>query len=545
MFHKNSELAGYCSVLRALQLIGLTGDYGRRPSAVVIGFGATARGAVTALNAHGVHDVQVLTNRGVAAVGSPIHSVHIVQFDHEDTAPYLGHVMTDRGHVPPAPFLAESDIVVNCTLQDANAPLTYLRSEDVDTFRPGSLIVDVSCDEGMAFDWARPTSFAEPMFNVGPHVRYHAVDHSPSYLWDSATWDISGALLPFLRPVMDGAASWDEDETIGRAIETRDGHVVNPAILSFQDRSPDYPHVAHRTSVRLPPASTQVALGMSRNAWRRTRISRQELLMSHEGLHDHDRGLSHDLPTLVTRRRALGLFGGGTLAALVAGCSNDGGTTARTTAPTTDVVGDEIPEETAGPYPGDGSNGVNVLTDSGIVRSDITTSFGAASGVAAGVPLTIELAVLDVSNGGGALANAAIYLWHCDMDGLYSLYSQGVESENYLRGVQETDADGKVTFTSIYPGAYSGRWPHIHFEVYPSLDAATTASDKLRTSQIALPQDASALVYATDGYSQSARNLASSSLSTDNVFRDGYSLQLATVTGSVERGMTARLDVPV
>ena len=199
VFHKNNELAGYCSVLHALELTGSTGDYGRRLSAVVIGFGATARGAVTALNAHGVHDVQVLTNRGVAAVGSPIHSVRIVQFDHDDEAPFLSEVITERGRVPLAPFLAESDIVVNCTLQDPNAPLTYLAPEDLPAFRPGSLIVDVSCDEGMGFSWANPTTFAEPMFKVGDHIHYYAVDHSPSYLWNSATWEISEALLPFLR----------------------------------------------------------------------------------------------------------------------------------------------------------------------------------------------------------------------------------------------------------------------------------------------------------------------------------------------------------
>ena len=267
-------------------------------------------------------------------------------------------------------------------------------------------------------------------------------------------------------------------------------------------------------------------------------------------LHDHDRGLSHDLPTLLSRR-ALMLFGGAGLAAALAGCgitrNNDSVTSSPTTSSTagTASAGTEIPEETAGPYPGDGSNGVNVLTESGIVRSDITKSFGSASGVAQGVPLTIKLKVLDTSNASGALQGAAVYLWHCNIDGKYSLYSEGVTEENYLRGVQETGSDGSVTFTSVYPAAYSGRWPHIHFEVYPSLEAATTASGKLRTSQLALPEATCKLVYATDGYSQSLRNLAQTSLSTDNVFRDGYSLQLATVTGNVTDGLTASLNVPV
>ena len=242
VFHMNNELAGYCSVLHALQLAGTTGDYGRQMSAVVIGFGATARGAVTALNAHGVHDVKVLTNRGIAAVGSPIHSVRIVQFDHDGNAPFLSQVITNRGRVPLAPFLAESDIVVNCTLQDPNAPLTFLRTEDLGAFRPGSLIVDVSCDEAMGFSWARPTSFADPMFEVGDHIRYYAVDHSPSYLWDSATWEISEALLPFLPTVLGGPAAWELDEPIRRAIEIRNGHILNPDILAFQNRSATYPH---------------------------------------------------------------------------------------------------------------------------------------------------------------------------------------------------------------------------------------------------------------------------------------------------------------
>ncbi|KRF09213.1 alanine dehydrogenase [Arthrobacter sp. Soil782] len=243
VFHKNNELAGYCSVLHSLALTGATGDYGRRLSAVVIGFGATARGAVTALNAHGIHDVQVLTNRGVAAVGSPIHSVRIAQFDHNHEAPFLSEVITERGRVPLAPFLAERDIVVNCTLQDPNAPLTYLSTKDLEAFRPGSLIVDVSCDEGMGFSWAKPTTFAQPMFTVGDHIDYYAVDHSPSYLWNSASWEISEALLPFLETVITGPAGWARNETISRAIEIREGVVLNPDVLQFQQREPEYPHL--------------------------------------------------------------------------------------------------------------------------------------------------------------------------------------------------------------------------------------------------------------------------------------------------------------
>ena len=242
VFHKNNELAGYCSVLQAMELAGITGDYGRRLSAVVIGFGATSRGEVTALNAHGVNDVTVLTTRGVTAVGSPIHSVKIRQFDHDPEQPGASQVITDRGRVPLAPYLAQSDIVVNCTLQDPAAPLTYLRTEDLSAFRRGSLVVDVSCDEGMGFSWAVPTTFDDPMFTVADRVHYYAVDHSPSYLWNSATWENSEALMPFLETVMSGPESWAGDETISRAIEIRDGRVQNPAILAFQGRAAEYPH---------------------------------------------------------------------------------------------------------------------------------------------------------------------------------------------------------------------------------------------------------------------------------------------------------------
>lgn len=243
VFHKNNELAGYSSVLHALALTGSTGDYGRRLSAVVIGFGATARGAVTALNAHGIHDVQVLTNRDVAAVGSPIHSARIIQFDHDPQAPFLSQVITEHGRVPLAPFLAEADIVVNCTLQDPNAPLTYLRTDDLADFRPGSLIVDVSCDEGMGFEWAKTTTFADPMFQVGEHIDYYAVDHSPSYLWNSASWEISEALLPFLEAVLAGPGAWQDNDTIRKAIEIQDGVIRNKDVLQFQQRHPDYPHL--------------------------------------------------------------------------------------------------------------------------------------------------------------------------------------------------------------------------------------------------------------------------------------------------------------
>ena len=239
VFHKNNELAGYCSVLHALQLRGTSGQFGPHLRAAVISFGATARGAIAALLAFGVHEIAVLTNRSVPAVAAPMPPALLVHYD-RDAARRLELVPPEHG--PLAEHLARYDIVVNCILQDTDDPLVFVTSAEAELFQRGSLIVDVSCDEGMGFEWARPTSFADPMFTVGPGVHYYAVDHSPSYLWNSATWEISDALIPHLRAVMSGPEGWEGSETIRRAIEIRDGVVQNPRILSFQNRAPEYPH---------------------------------------------------------------------------------------------------------------------------------------------------------------------------------------------------------------------------------------------------------------------------------------------------------------
>jgi alanine dehydrogenase len=244
VFHKNNEMAGYCSVLHALQIVGLTGTYGPRLSAAVIGFGATARGAVTALAASGIHDVNILTNRNVTEVASPIHSAHILNFGFDpDAAPGepANYAMTDGDRVPLAEYLATHDIIVNCVLQDPNAPLTFLDESDLESFRSGGLIIDVSCDEAMGFSWARPTTFDEPAFTVGPNLTYYAVDHSPSYLWNAASWEISEALLPYLRTVLAGPDAWKDDQTLQRAVEILDGRIINPDITSFQNRQPEDP----------------------------------------------------------------------------------------------------------------------------------------------------------------------------------------------------------------------------------------------------------------------------------------------------------------
>jgi protocatechuate 3,4-dioxygenase beta subunit len=177
-----------------------------------------------------------------------------------------------------------------------------------------------------------------------------------------------------------------------------------------------------------------------------------------------------------------------------------------------------------------------VLDQSGIVRRDITSSFGSSTTKAVGVPLSITMTINDYANNKAALAGAAVYVWHCDREGRYSLYSQGLTGENYLRGVQETDRRGQVRFTTIFPACYSGRWPHIHFEVYPSLAKATNSANKIATSQMALPEAACRAVYATSGYEQSLGNMSPVTLDSDNVFGDGYDLQIPTVTGDPSSG---------
>ncbi|WP_374208280.1 3,4-dioxygenase subunit beta [Microbacterium sp. Bi128] len=295
----------------------------------------------------------------------------------------------------------------------------------------------------------------------------------------------------------------------------------------------------------------------------------------HEPHPNHDRGLEFDLSTLVSRR-SLGMFlGAGTAAALAAcspggtsgtsGSSTSAAGTSAATAPAPSAAsasasasatptltraiaecGVEIPQETAGPYPGDGSNGPNVLEVSGVVRQDITSSFGTSTSTAEGLPLTVTLTLLDNANGCTPLAGAAVYAWHCDREGKYSMYDSGLQNENYLRGVQEADANGQVTFKTIYPGAYNGRWPHIHFEVFESMNNATAAGQVLAVSQIALTEAACKEVYASAGYESSAQNFPRTTLKSDNVFgNDGGIYQLATITGSVAAGYAAGLNVTV
>jgi len=285
----------------------------------------------------------------------------------------------------------------------------------------------------------------------------------------------------------------------------------------------------------------------------------------------HPGGLLHDLEVMHTRRQALRWLGGvgswASAGVLLSACgggdtgsadpASTSSSSTTTTTSSSSASGSStsscsvVPEETQGPYPGDGSNTANgslanALALSGIVRSDIRNSVGSASGTASGVPVKLVIQLVNVNNGCAVLDGYAIYLWHCDAQGRYSMYSSGVTSENYLRGVQPTDSSGQATFQTIFPGCYSGRMPHMHFEVYRSTNTATSFSNKLKTSQLAFPNEVSAAVYNSDSrYSASISNFAKISFASDNIFSDGYSLEMTSMSGDATNGYTATITIGI
>lgn len=281
-----------------------------------------------------------------------------------------------------------------------------------------------------------------------------------------------------------------------------------------------------------------------------------------------DQGLSFDVATLLSRRRMLKAFGLGAATLGLAACgvtttsssasgassassaATGGATTGGATTGGAATAGTltEIPDETNGPYPGDGTNGPDVLEQSGIVRSDIRSSFGTSTTTAEGVPMTLRLTAYNIEGGQQVpYAGAAVYVWHCDRDGNYSMYSSGVEDENYLRGVQIADQNGAVEFSSIFPACYQGRWPHVHFEVYPDEASITDHDLSISTSQLAFPKEVCDAVYATAGYEASVRTFGQfTSMADDNIFGDdGGESQVATVTGDVTNGFVVELTFGV
>ncbi len=247
-FARNNELAGYCSVLHALELCGIDGHYGPRRRVAVLGFGSVSRGAIYALAGRGFGDVTVYTQRPPHLVRDRLFGCRYLQMRRAAGGRGVEAVAADGSAVPLADHLARAGVIVNGTLQNPDRPLMYLGEDEVSKLASRTLIVDVSCDLGMGFPFARPTSFEDPVFAAGEAV-YYAVDHTPTYLWDAATWEISEGVLPYLEAVMAGAEAWAREPTLAAAVEIRDGVVENPQILSFQHREASYPHaVLNRAS---------------------------------------------------------------------------------------------------------------------------------------------------------------------------------------------------------------------------------------------------------------------------------------------------------
>lgn len=242
-FYKNNEMAGYCAVIHALQLKGIDGHYGNQRKTIIFSFGAVSRGAIYALKAHGFRDITICIQRPDHEVREEILDCNYVRIrtgaEGEARMIVVEHDGSER---PLSALIAESDIIINGTFQEPEDPLMFVTADEHEMLRPGCLIIDVSCDEGMGFYFAKPTSFAAPMFKVGK-VDYYAVDHTPSYLWESASRSISAALIVHLPTVIAGPGAWQRSDTIRRALNVVDGVVQKPAILAFQKRQPAYPHL--------------------------------------------------------------------------------------------------------------------------------------------------------------------------------------------------------------------------------------------------------------------------------------------------------------
>jgi N5-(carboxyethyl)ornithine synthase len=241
-FYKNNEMAGYCAVLHALQLKGIDGHYGNQRKTIIFSFGAVSRGAIYALKAHGFRDITICIQRPDHEVREEVLDCHYVRIrEGNEGEARLLVVEHNGGERPLNDLISESDIIINGTLQETDSPMHYVTEEEISHLKPGGLIIDVSCDEGMGFFFAKPTTFKHPMFKIGT-VDYYAVDHTPSYLWESASRSISAALIVYLESVLEGRDSWQQNDTIRQAVNFDAGVIQKPNILAFQKRESDYPY---------------------------------------------------------------------------------------------------------------------------------------------------------------------------------------------------------------------------------------------------------------------------------------------------------------
>ena len=245
ILQKNNELAGYSSVNHSLHLLGCTGHYGQKKRCGVLSFGSTARGAIHALKGLGFGDITVLTRRpeyGLTGVIPGINYKKLVTDPQNDNRLLISNV--DGSMKELLEELKEFDVIVNCMLQDTDHPYMYIVKEEVEHLKEGTLIIDISCDETLGFDFAKPTHFFAPTFKVGSkkHVTYYSVDHSPTYFYDSASYEISIALLDFIPVVMGGKGKWQANTVIKNSIDILNGKINNQKIITFQNRQKDLPY---------------------------------------------------------------------------------------------------------------------------------------------------------------------------------------------------------------------------------------------------------------------------------------------------------------
>jgi alanine dehydrogenase len=241
-FYKNNEMAGYCAVIHALQLRGIDGHYGNQRKVIIFSFGAVSRGAIYALKAHGFRDITICIQRPDYEVREEILDVHYVRIREGNNGEARMVTIEHDGTVRPlSDLINESEIIINGIYQDTDHPINFVTEEEKDNLKPGCLIIDVSCDEGMGFYFAKPTTFKNPILKIN-NIDYYAVDHTPSYLWESASRSISAALIVYLPTILENRKSWMKDSTIQKAINIDGGVIKKESVIIFQNRMPDYPH---------------------------------------------------------------------------------------------------------------------------------------------------------------------------------------------------------------------------------------------------------------------------------------------------------------
>jgi len=246
IFYKNNEIAGYAAIIHMLQLLGVDGHYGPHRKVVVLGYGSVSRGAIYALHGRGFNIIHVFTRRPPHLVADQNPDVYYGQY-YPDKDGKVIVIQPDGTQVPLIEELADTDIICNGIIQDVNNPIMFVREEDISKLKPRTLIIDISCDEGMGVSFARPTTFTDPIFRIGDHITYYSVDHTPSYLWNAASREISKVLLQYLSQIAKGESAWKTNPTIKNAIEIQDGNVLNKDIIKFQGRNAKYPHAIKKS----------------------------------------------------------------------------------------------------------------------------------------------------------------------------------------------------------------------------------------------------------------------------------------------------------